>query len=116
MGREKENLVDIASEFFRFEGVLEKVLTKLTFEDRSKYASQFSWFDKRIKTALGNAGLNIVTVEGLTYDPGMAITPINLDDFGPSDELIVIKMLEPIIMEEGSVVRAGTALLGRKDL
>lgn len=118
MASEKElqnSMITIASEYFRFQRVFEKVLSRLGIEEQEKYRGQFSWFSKRIDRALDNAGLKLQNLEGQLYDPGMAITPLNLDEFGPEEILYVSQMIEPIIMQENTVCKTGTAVLGRID-
>ena len=57
--------------------------------------------------------MRIVDVEGQPYDVGMALSPLNIDDFEPEDLLYVEQMIEPIIMDETNVLKTGTAMLGR---
>ncbi len=111
----KSNLISIASELFRFQRVFTKAISKLDMEEQSKYSSQYAWFSKKVAKALDGAGLRVVSVDGQQYDPGMAITPLNLDDFETDDILYVEHTMEPIIMEGDAVIKTGTALLRRKD-
>ncbi len=103
----------IGSELCRFKGVFEKAISKLDLEEQSKYMSQFAWFSKKVTKAVEEAGLRIVSLEGQAYDPGMAVTPLNIDDFEVEDELKIVQMIEPIIMQEDTVLKTGTVLLGR---
>ncbi len=93
--------------------VLSKALEKISFEDQKKYSSQFAWFTKRVDQALESAGFKLVNLEGMLYDPGQAVTPLNLDDFDNDEQLFVIQMVEPTIIKEGIVIKTGTVLLGR---
>ncbi|MGM9553505.1 MAG: hypothetical protein ACI3V2_04315 [Faecousia sp.] len=111
----KESLIAIAGELFRFQRVFLKAISKLDAEEQSKYASQFAWFSKRVTKALDKAGLRLVTADGQLYDPGMAVIPLNLEEFKTDDILYVAQTVEPIIMQEGSVIKTGTVILGRKD-
>lgn len=108
-----ESMAVIGSELCRFKGVFEKAISKLDLEEQSKYMSQFAWFSKKVTKAVEEAGLRIVTLEGQAYDPGMAVTPLNIDDFEVEDELKIVQMIEPIIMQEDTVLKTGTVLLGR---
>lgn len=108
-----DSVVSIASELFRFQRVFEKAIGKLNADEQSKYISQYAWFAKRVFKAMENANLKLVNVEGQMYDPGMALTPLNLEDFDVDDMLYVSQMMEPIIMEGDAVIKTGTALLGR---
>lgn len=111
----KTNLISIASELFRFQRVFAKAISKLDMEEQSKYSSQYTWFSKKVTKALDDAGLRVVSVDGQQYDPGIAVTPLNLEDFETDDILYVEHTMEPIIMEGDAVVKTGTVLLRRKD-
>lgn len=111
----KTNLISIASELFRFQRVFAKAISKLDMEQQSKYSSQYTWFSKKVTKALDDAGLRVVSVDGQQYDPGMAVTPLNLEDFENDDILYVEHTMEPIIMEGDAVIKTGTVLLRRKD-
>ena len=108
-----ESIAVIGSELCRFKGVFEKAISKLDLEEQSKYMSQFAWFSKKVTKAVEESGLRIVSLEGQAYDPGMAVTPLNIDDFEVEDELKIVQMIEPIIMQEDTVLKTGTVLLGR---
>lgn len=109
----QNSIANISSELCRFKNVFEKAISKLDFEEQSKYMSQFAWFSKKVTKAVEEAGLRIVSLEGQAYDPGMAVTPLNIDDFEVEDELKIVQMIEPIIMQEDTVLKTGTVLLGR---
>ena len=108
-----KSIVDIVGEMFRFKRVFIKVVGKLEPDDQKKYTSQFAWFTKRVDKAAENAGLSVVDLSGQEYDPGMAVTAMNIDDFEPEDMLFIDQMMEPIIMKGDQVQKAGTVILGR---
>lgn len=109
----KNSVMEIAVEHYRFKNTFMKAISKLGFDEQSKYMSQFTWFSKKVTKAVEEAGLRIVSLEGQAYDPGMAVTPLNIDDFEVEDELKIVQMIEPIIMQEDTVLKTGTVLLGR---
>ena len=109
----QDSLISIASELFRFQRVFEKAVGKLDADEQGKYLSQYSWFSKKVHKALADANLKILNLEGQIYDPGMAVTPLNLDDFHADDQLFIAQMIEPTIIQEDKVFRTGTVLLGR---
>ena len=106
-----KSLIDIAVESWRFSRVFERLLAKLDAGEKGRYMSQYRWFLKKIEEGLGDAGMRIINVEGHPFDPGMAATPLNIEEFESEDALIVDQMLEPIIMGPEGVVRAGTVTL-----
>lgn len=109
----RDNLILIASELTRFQRIFEKAVSKLNVEEQGKYLSQYTWFSKRVQKALSDSDLRIINFEGQAYDIGMAVTPLNLDDFEKNDALFVMQTIEPTIMQGDSVCRVGTVILGR---
>lgn len=104
---------DIASELYRFRRVFSKAISKLDADEQSKYMSQFAWFSKRVDKAVDNAGLRILDVKGQLFDPGMAVTALNIEDFDTTDVLYIEQMMEPIIMKGDCIQKTGTVILGR---
>lgn len=107
------SLISIASELFRFQGVFEKAISKLEMDEQNKYLSQYKWFSKKVYKALEDANLRLLSVEGQLYDPGMAVTPLNIDDFETDDQLYILQVIEPIILQNDTVIKTGTVILGR---
>ena len=106
-----ETLVNMATESWRFSKLVERLLTKLDAGEHSRYMNQLRWFVKKIEESLEQAGLTIVSIEGQIFDPGMAATPVNLEDFSGQDVLIVDQMLEPIIMGKNGIIKTGSITL-----
>ena len=71
---------------------------------------------KKIEESLAEAGLRLVNVEGQPFDPGMAATPLNIEEFEVNDTLIVDQMLEPIIMGKEGLIKTGTVILRKVEL
>ena len=109
----QNSLISIASELFRFQRVFEKAVSKLEIDEQGKYMSQYSWFSKKVFKALEESNLKLLNIEGQLYDPGMAVTPLNIDDFDAEDVLYVTQTIEPIIMRNDAVIKTGTVILGR---
>ena len=109
----ENSLIAIASELFRFQRVFEKAVSKIDVDDRGKYMSQFSWFSKKVTKAIEETNLRLLNLEGQFYDPGMAVTPLNLEDFDTEDKLYIAQTIEPIIMKQDRVIKTGTVILGR---
>ena len=105
------DLADIAAETFRLRGVFRRAVRNADPGEKKKYMSQFSWFEKKVYKALEESGLSVVDLSGQRYDPGMAVTPLNLDEFGPDEELTIDRMIEPVIMKDDRLIRTGTVIL-----
>lgn len=107
------SLVSMAVESWRIGKVFERMLFKLDPGEQNRYQGQFRWFHKKIVEALAEADLEIVNLEGQPFDPGMAATPLNLDEFENDAVLVVDQMLEPVIMGKDQLVKPGTVTLKR---
>ena len=106
-----QSLTKMAVESWRIARVFDRMLTKLDAGEQTRYQSQLRWFIKKVEESLEEAGMSIVNVEGHPFDPGIAATPINIEEFDANDALIVDQMLEPIIMGKEGLVKTGTVTL-----
>jgi hypothetical protein len=105
--------VRIAVDSWRFARVYEKAVSKLGAADRAGFEGVLAAFVKKIDEALGAVDMRIADIEGAPFDPGTAAIPINIEDFDPDDELMVDKMMEPVIMGRDGLVRMGVVTLRR---
>lgn len=104
-------VIGMAVESWKFGKTYDRLLTKLDAGEQNRYKSQFRWFIKKVEEALEQADLRIVNVEGHPFDPGMAATPLNIEEFDANDALMVDQMIEPIIMGKEGVIKTGTVTL-----
>ena len=109
-------VISMTVEFWRFIRLFDRLLTKLDAGEQNRYKSQLRWFIKKTEESLEQANLRIVNVEGHPFDPGMAATPLNIEEFDAKDILLVDQMLEPIIMGKEGVVKIGTVTLRKVKL
>ena len=110
----KEAIIKLATESWHFTTVYQRMLTILDASEHRKYTSQLRWHIKKMEESLEEGGLRIVNVEGQPYDPGMAVTPVNIEDFDADAPLVVNRMLEPIIMEGTTLAKMGKVTLKRR--
>ena len=106
-----KSLLDISVESWRLVKLFDRLLTRIDAGEQGRYRGQLRWFQKKLEESLDVAQLRVVNVEGHTYDPGMAATPLNIDEFESQDVLVVDQMLEPIVMGTKGIVKTGTVTL-----
>ena len=109
-------VIGMAVESWRFGRTYDRLLTKLDAGEQNRYKSQFRWFIKKVEEALEQADMRIVNVEGHPFDPGMAATPLNIEEFDANDALMVDQMIEPIIMGKEGLIKTGTVTLRKVTL
>lgn len=107
----EQSLIDVAVESWRFSRLFGKVVGKLDAGEVGRYVNQIRYFQKKLEESLAAHGFRLVSVEGQTYDMGMAASALNLGDFGCDDVLLVDQMLEPIIMGPNGLRKQGTVML-----
>ena len=110
----KDVIIGIAIETWRFRRVFKRMLTKLEVGEQQRYKNQLRWFEKKLEEFMAQVGWQIVDVEGQPFDLGMAATPLNIENFDSKDSLMVDQMLEPIIMGRDGLVKTGTVTLKRE--
>jgi hypothetical protein len=104
-------IIKIITDNWRLMNLFLKVLTRLDVSEANRYMNQIRYFQKTINDNLNEINLKIINLEGQLYDPGMAASPLNIDDFLPEDKLIVEQMLEPLIMGEDGIKKQATVKL-----
>lgn len=110
---EHKALIDISIEGWRFARVFGRMISKLDAGEASRYSNQARYFLKKLDDGLESFGLRIVSLEGQPYDTGMAVSALNIADFGPDDILVIEQTVEPIVMGPDGLVRGGTVMVAK---
>jgi hypothetical protein len=109
-----KRLADHALEILRMEKMLYTLINNLDKAEQNKYAGRFNWFSKKKAEFFANEGLSFDFYEiGLPYDVGSPLNPVNIGEFTPEDELVVVQVIEPTIMYKDKVISRGTVQLGK---
>ena len=105
-------ILDAAIESWRFAAVFERATGLLDGATAQRYATKVAYFRGRIQTYLRDVGFEVMDYEpGAPFDTGLAVTPLNIDDFTEADTLVIDQVLEPTIIGRDGVRRMGTVLL-----
>lgn len=109
----KDIIVDLIVEEYRFLRSCLSMMSKLMPDDMQKYQSTYRFHVEKIQEIVAKSNLKIVDLEGKKFDEGLSINPLNIEDFGKNDTLIIKQMIEPLIISttNGSIVKSGTAIL-----
>ena len=110
-GHATQALADLATEAWRFGKVAMRSAEEMDVMDADRFLNQYDWFARKIQAVMEEAGLWTVDLTGQLYEPGMAVTPLNLEDFPEGTPLVIVQMVEPVLMENGKVRKMGTAML-----
>lgn len=108
-------LQTVAKEAWRLERVCDRLLAKLPFSEQKRYDGRLRWFRKQLDSALEDAGMRLVNIEGQHFEVGTAATALNIEDFREGDPLVVDKMVEPILMGPNGILETGTVTVKRAE-
>ena len=106
-----EAMIEMTDDGWRFSRLFIRMMNKLDAGEQTRFINNLNYFVNRLNTGLQQIGMKLVNLEGHPYDAGMAATPINIADFEAEDQLMVEQMVEPVIMNDNGLVRAGTVML-----
>jgi hypothetical protein len=104
-------LINFAVEIWRLPKMLNKLIAKIDLDEQKKYVNQFNWFNKKAIEFFQSESISISSLEGMPFDVGMPVDPINIGDFTKDDELIVEQVLEPVILQNGKILKTGSVIL-----
>ena len=106
-------MADLATESWRLDQSVQRAAVHMDPMEANRFLNQYEWYRRVLRTALAEAGLRVVDVTGETYQVGMAVTPLNLEDFPDDPEIRfrIVQTVEPIVMERGRVRKTGTVML-----
>jgi hypothetical protein len=109
-----DNFVEFIVELWRLPKMFNKLIGKMDLDEQKRYNSQFAWFNKKAIEFIQNKGIVISAPEGMPFDVGMPVTPLNIADFDKNDELIIDQVIEPVIMHNEKILKTGTVTLKKE--
>lgn len=107
----RQPFIDITVDSWRFAKVFARLVERLDPTEATRYANQLRYFLKKLDESAAKAGVKIVSFEGQDYNAGLPTTPLNLDEFGPDERLVVDQMVEPVLMGPDGLIKSGTVML-----
>ena len=66
----------------------------------------------KLEKILETLNIKLVNLEDSKFDIGMPVKAINIEEFKGCEELVITKMLEPVVMCDDLLERTGTVLIG----
>ena len=110
-GNSPSALAELAVESWRFANEYRRLVLKLDANEQNRFSHKAAYFLQRIQSCLAEGGMTLVSLEGQSYEMGIAADVLNLDEYSAGDDLIIDQMVEPVIMGPAGVVRAGKAMV-----
>ena len=124
-----KSISEIVKDATRFDYYVREEVGQLDSSDAQALgpiAGRLKFFLDAMPRALSDAGISISHLIGVEYSPGLTVEAINLDEFGPNDELEIVDVIEPLLtyspkhLEVSDEVqpiklRVGKVLVSKKD-
>lgn len=110
---DRDELIDLRSERDRAMSALAEMITQAldlaslnaALEDEDsmkKLINKKTFFSRFLEESMKKAGVNIVPLLGQDYSPGLKVEPLNIEDFKPTDELVIGQVVRPMLVVRAS--------------
>jgi len=112
---QESSLSDIALFFWKCTHYINTLLSEVEMSKQSMYMSKTKWFYKKVDEFIKSEKVDLIIYpENMPYDVGLAITALNTNDFTIEDRLFIDRMIEPVIMKEGKILKRGIVILKKE--
>lgn len=105
----------LAGDYWRLLRSYERLIAESAPENHNRLKSNYRNAERRLTTALDENNIKIISYEGKSYTPNLAVTVVNGDEFDDNEELIINQMMEPTVMLGERVLSMGKAILSKKE-
>jgi len=116
--REQETLkalLRVSVEGWRLIRTVERFQRQLDADQQRRIGSRISYFDRLLTDELANLGYSLIDFRGQPFGPQIAASAVNVDEFAPSDSLVVDQTVEPAVIGPDGLLRMGTVTLRKRE-
>ena len=108
----KNQIIDLAIESWRLSKFTQELIEDRDITEQEKFNRKVLWFNDKLEKILETLNIKLVNLEDSKFDIGMPVKAINIEEFKGCEELVITKMLEPVVMCDDLLDRTGTVLIG----
>ena len=101
----------LATEWWKSTRRLLRLAAEAAPERVERERAQATYASRRIGTILAALDVRMVDHDGQPFSPALPAEPVNPEDFGAGDNLVVADTLEPTILRAGRILRRGKVVL-----
>ena len=105
----------LASEWFKTARRLSRLTLEAAPGRLERERAQLSYSQALVEGTLAKHGLRLVLHDGLPFSPQIPAEPVNLEDFGSDEGLVVSDTLEPTVIFNGRVLARGLVVLAKEN-
>jgi hypothetical protein len=103
----------LASEWFKTARRLSRLTIDAAPGRMERERAQLSYSHARVEEALARHGLRLILHDGLPFSPQIPAEPVNPEDFGSDEGLVVSETLEPTVIFNGRILARGLVVLAK---
>ena len=108
---ERDVLAQLAIEYWKLHRGFEKASRDLPAERLGKAVAQLRYSIGQLDKLLEQAGLRLATFDDEEFSAELPVSPINAEDLNGEEASFVDSTIEPAVIADGAVVRAGKVIL-----
>ncbi|WP_150525611.1 hypothetical protein [Roseibium sediminis] len=108
-------LADLLVDYWKLARGAVKAAGQLQEAESKRLLSQTKYAVRQLNGFADRCGFRIVEFEGLVFEPGIAASADNEDDFENETALIVTRTIEPAIICDMRVVRPGRVIVAQNN-
>ena len=112
-GISPETLALLATEWFKAANRAVRLAQEVAPARLERERARISYSAGRISDALAAHGLRMHEFDGQPYSPALPPEPVNPEDFGSEEGLVVQETVEPTVLCNGRVLLRGKIVLAK---
>jgi hypothetical protein len=105
----------LAVEYWKLLRAFERALERVPEEHKIRIAAQAKFSAGRLESIMREAGLNLATFDGQTFEPNLPVAAINGSDFDDEVGLVIETTVEPAVIEGMQVLAMGKVILTKRN-
>lgn len=114
MPAHENDLVELASEYWKLVRAFERSVTLTPDAHHNRLNAQARYSNGKLDTILGRVGIKIATFDGAEFEINLPVTAVNAEDINPTKTCIIERTLEPTVLMNDEVVLTGKVFLVEK--
>lgn len=103
----------LAVEQWKLLRAFERVIATVSPEAEARFSAQSRYSASRLDTLLSQAGLRIVSFDGLPFETNLPAVVLNAEDVTGLPDLVVEKTVEPAVIRDMTVLMTGKVILAQ---
>lgn len=108
-----EDAARLCVEHWKLIRACSRLMGFLEGKDAQRLTAQLRFSELQLSTIASQMGFSIVTFDGVVFEPGLAASADNAEDFTDDELLVVTRTVEPALVRNMKVVATGRVLVGR---